>query len=326
MHHDRCTPFHTANWARVLCESYGYKPRYVAALGNDRFDAVLPVLDVESILTGRRGVSLPFSDLCEPLADSENLTKQLFNSALELGRQNDWRYYELRAGCPLNLGVEPSARFLEHVLRLDSEENALFRRFDKNTRRAVKRATSNGVTVTLSRSLGALRAYHHLNAMTRRQHGLPPQPWSFFANVHKHLISQHLGFISLALHENRPIAGSVYFHFKQRAFYKFAASHPKHTPLCAGFASAWAAIRWYARNGYKSLSFGRTEPDNGGLRRFKLGWGTEERPIAYYRCDLRGSRTARAQPMVTGPHNAVFRKLPLTVSRCIGSVLYRHMG
>jgi len=32
----------------------------------------------------------------------------------------------------------------------------------------------------------------------------------------------------------------------------------------------------YIENGYESLSFGRTEPQNESLRQFKKGWAAEE--------------------------------------------------
>src|SRR5687767_12604218 len=57
------TFFHSSHWGRVLWETYGYQPYY------HRFDGAgrrifLCLSEIDSWITGKRGVSLPFSDEC----------------------------------------------------------------------------------------------------------------------------------------------------------------------------------------------------------------------------------------------------------------------
>ncbi len=61
------TIFHTSTWARVLYESYHYDPVYFTLFKKNKLSALIPVMEVKSILTGCRGVSLPFSDYCDPI-------------------------------------------------------------------------------------------------------------------------------------------------------------------------------------------------------------------------------------------------------------------
>ena len=58
------TVFHSSNWAWVLKESYGYVPRYYV-LENEAGDikAAIPFFLIQSRLTGKRLVCLPFSDI-----------------------------------------------------------------------------------------------------------------------------------------------------------------------------------------------------------------------------------------------------------------------
>jgi hypothetical protein len=52
--------FHTAAWARVLMETYGYEPRYyVVENSAGQIEAGWPCMLVASALTGKRLVSLP---------------------------------------------------------------------------------------------------------------------------------------------------------------------------------------------------------------------------------------------------------------------------
>src|ERR1700744_6593634 len=62
--HARATVFHGSGWARVLHETYGHQPFYFCRFENGQLPVRLPVMEVLPRFGGRRGVSLPFTDLC----------------------------------------------------------------------------------------------------------------------------------------------------------------------------------------------------------------------------------------------------------------------
>jgi len=88
----------------------------------------------------------------------------------------------------------------------------------------------------------------------------------------------------------------------------------------------WEAIRWFADKGFKSLCFGRTEPENEGLRQFKAGWGAEETQVHYFRYDLRQNAFVPGKEKGEPPYAHLFRATPAPILNAIGSLLYRHMG
>ena len=59
--------FHTSAWAKVLHQTYKHQPFYLQFSRGRRLAALIPLMEVRSPFTGRRGVCLPFSDACEPL-------------------------------------------------------------------------------------------------------------------------------------------------------------------------------------------------------------------------------------------------------------------
>src|SRR5580658_5887369 len=67
--HSGSTIFHGSGWARVLNETYGHTPMYVCQFQGKRLARTLPIMEAASPLTGRRGVSLPFTDACAPLCE-----------------------------------------------------------------------------------------------------------------------------------------------------------------------------------------------------------------------------------------------------------------
>jgi lipid II:glycine glycyltransferase (peptidoglycan interpeptide bridge formation enzyme) len=135
-----------------------------------------------------------------------------------------------------------------------------------------------------------------------------------------------MGFIVLASFRGTAIAANVYFNFGDQILYKYGASDRAFQHLRASNLVIWEAIKWGCDHGYKTLCFGRTEPENEGLRQFKAGWGARERLIKYYRYDLRKGAFIKAPHIVRPSHRKIFGKLPIPILKLLGSVLYRHMG
>ena len=86
----------------------------------------------------------------------------------------------------------------------------------------------------------------------------------------------------------------------------------------------WEAIKYFCDTGAKILHFGRTSPTNYGLRRFKLGWGSQEggNPILEVPRQL---RVDQCPTRCRSPGRFLFRRLPSVVARWAGGLLYPHL-
>ncbi len=320
------TFFHTAAWARVLREAYGFFPRYFVAREAGELAALVPVMEVDSALTGRRGVSLPFTDYCEPLGSDASALQETVQSVLRFGREQGWKHVEFRSGSRFPEKAMPSLSYYGHRLDLTPGPDRLFDRLKSEVRTAIRKAQQAGVRAEVSDSLDAVRLFCRLNELTRRRHGLPPQPFAFFQRVHEHVLSKKRGIVVTAFSGDRVIASSMFFHFAGRAVFKYGASDRRFQSLRGNNLVMWEAVRWYARSGGSELCLGKTEQANEGLRQYKLGWGAAEFPVDYFKHDLRRQEYVQDRDPIEGWYNPMFRLLPPGVSRLIGSVLYRHMG
>ncbi|HEY5705684.1 MAG TPA: GNAT family N-acetyltransferase [Terrimicrobiaceae bacterium] len=322
--HPDFTFFHSAAWTRVLRKTYGHKSvsLNLSQLGETK--ALVPLLEVASPLTGRRGIGLPFTDFCDPLFFGE-YDPRIVESLRALARQRGWKYFEIRGDKTSALSARPSLAFYGHALDLRSGTKALFEGFSSSVRRAIRKAESHGLDVQLSESEEAMREFYRLHVQTRRRHGLPPQPMAFFRNIHSEIIKRGSGFVVLAHRGPTPVAAAVFFQMGRKAIYKFGASDEKHQELRGNNLVMWHAIRSLAERGFESLHFGRTSRENEGLRRFKLAWGAVEEPIEYFRFDTRANDWIVTRDNVSGFHNSLFSRLPLALNRLIGAVLYPHL-
>ena len=156
-------------------------------------------------------------------------------------------------------------------------------------------------------------------------HGLPPQPFSFFRKIYQHIISKKKGIIVLASFDDKIIAGSINFHFGNKAIFKYGASDKKYLHLRPNNAVMWESLKYYIQNGYKHFHFGITELRNSGLAQFKRGWGTTERIIHYNRYDYAKAAFVSAGSEIKPPYR-LFRALPIPVLNMAGNLIYRHVG
>ena len=305
---------------QVLEETYGFKRVCVKSPAGGR----LPLMEARSTLGGRRAVCLPFTDHCEPIAGSREEFRELWEESLARGRAADWKSIEIRGGKKWLPDAPASLQFYSHVMDLKAGEEVVFGRFDGSVRQAIRKAEKVGLKVEKSDDLEGMRAYYRLHCVTRKKHGLPPQPWSFFLNIHKHLMSKGLGVLVLARSDQIVVAGAIFFYGKQ-AVYKFGASDENWQQARGNNLVMWEGIRWLAAQGCEHLDFGRTSLKNEGLRRFKASWGSREGLLDYVKYDVCRARFMVDKDRASGWHNQIFSRMPIALLRIAGSILYRQM-
>ena len=83
--------FHTSAWAKVLHKTYNHQPFYLQFSRGRRLAALVPLMEVRSALTGRRGVCLPFSDVCEPLIFDPEVADAVRDRLVRFARERRWR-------------------------------------------------------------------------------------------------------------------------------------------------------------------------------------------------------------------------------------------
>jgi hypothetical protein len=324
--HPESSFFHGSAWARVLHETYAHQPAYFCRFAAGQLAALLPVMEVSSRWTGRRGVSLPFTDVCVPLGGGEGDGHALYDEALAHGRRGGWRYLECRGpvpGCP---GTSPSLAFYGHVIDLEPGPDALFNGLEGAVRRGIRRAEEERLQIEFGTDLESVRIFYALHCQTRSRHGLPPQPFRFFENIACHVLNQGQGGVFIARAGLAPVAAAVFFHHGRQALYKFGASDYAFQRLRPNNLLMWEAMKRYARQGFRRLHLGRTSLGNEGLRRFKLGLGAAEHRIEYSKYDFSRQGFVVDTDRAEGWFNRVFRCLPLPLLRLAGQALYPHLS
>jgi len=318
--------FHGTAWARVLHETYKHRPVYFAKIADGRLHGLLAVMEVSSPWTGRRGVSLPFTDLCTFLQIGDADRTAFYRVAMEHGRKRGWKYLECRTNDSRWPGSSPSLSFWDHIINLGCGPKALFNGLEGAVRRGIRKAEATQLQIHISNNPEAIQSFYSLHCRTRRRHGVPPQPFRFFENIGRHILGPGHGIVSMACLGEKPVAASVFFQFGRNAIYKFGASDYSFQQLRPNNLVMWHTMKYYAERGVTQLHLGRTSLGNEGLRRFKLGFGAREEKVNYYRYDFNRCHFVTTVDQADGWINNIFRRFPPPLFRLAGQILYPHLS
>jgi len=316
--------FHHPAWSGLLAECYGYRPFVLASLDEGgRVNGGIPLMDVESRLTGRRWISLPFSDYCAPLCSSPAVQESLVGHLIAQYEAKAIPRTEIRWAIPARPGLYRDERFVLHTIKLMSDPAALMKTFDKTrVRETLRQAERRGIEIRWGAGKADLFTFYDMLVDTRRRHGSPVQPRRFFDLLWDRIIDKGFGFLLMAYKEDEPVGGTVYVHYRGTLTAKYNASAPKHWKLRANNSLYWAAIKWGCEHGLTLFDFGRTETSNQNLRDFKNGWGTVEEPLVYSTIADREPRHSSGR--IDALMKLVIRNSPPAVCRWLGESLYKH--
>jgi CelD/BcsL family acetyltransferase involved in cellulose biosynthesis len=326
--HPRATVFHSAGWLRALSRTYGYAPvAFTPARPDEAPEDALLFCRVESRLTGRRLVSLPFSDHCDPLVADPARLEPLLRALARREEISRTDYSALRPLSPeFHRGLETSGwvaaeRYLYHEIDLRPGPEAVFRALHKSSvQRKIRRAEREGLEYREGNSADAIDAFYALHLPSRRFQGAPPQPRAWFHNLAACLGDAFR--VRLALQRGRPVAAVVTLAAGRRMIYKYGASDPRFNALGGMPFLFWKTIRDGCDGGFEVLDLGRSDLDNPGLILFKNRLGARSRELMYFRRPPGARRTKGLRR----PPVALVRRLPLPVLELLGKWLYRHGG
>jgi hypothetical protein len=330
--HPQGTAFHLSNWARVLQKTYGYIPHYLTLEDSDKkIKAGCPFFLIKSWLTGDRLVCLPFTDVCYPLVTSGEDVKFLFSTVVEKAKREKVDYIEVRGEYPdvslQSLHFENHSYYKLFKLDLSQGINSIWEGFDKSNRKQIGRAERANLRIEKSETEKDMKDFYLLNLATRRKHGVLSQPYDFFENIWQELILKGLGFVLLVKYQKLPIAGGVFFAYKDTVYYKFNASDRNYLQYHPNHLLQWQAIKYSRQNGYNYLDSGRAAPDNPGLIRFKSRWGMQGIDLPYYYWPtVKGVTCTEQKSLKYRMVTSVMRRTPTAISKTAGKLFYKHLG
>jgi hypothetical protein len=321
-------------WLDLISRLYGYSVTPLTITNSSgELTGYLPICSLYSPLTGRRLVSLPFSDHSPLLAEDEASAHALIDKAIQLAQMQKARYLELRTGgghpaLARDAHLAESSLYVRWLLPLTCGADPIWSGLRKPVQRQIKKSQHLGVQVRIAETRADMDVYYRLHLQTRsKKHGMPAQPPRFFFGLWDAFAASDRMKLLLAHYEGKVIAGMILLACGSMVHYAYGASDECYLQLAPNNLLMWQAITWACEQGYQTFDLGRTACDNEGLMEFKRRWGATKEPLTYYYYpQMAGLASTSEQSLKFRVLTTCWRQLPLQVTGPLGGYLYKHLG
>ena len=315
------TFFHQSGWARVIEEVFGYRTYFLYAERSARIEGVLPLAFVDSWLTGRALVSLPFCIEAGVAAISVEARAALEREALLIAAQLGVAHLEIRSR-----GVhQPDwptqdlyVRFEKPILPEAADNLAAIPR----KQRAVVR---KGQAAGLVARRDEVSRFHALYADNMRRHGSPAHGQRYFEKLCE-VFGDQCRVLTVADARGVALSSVMSFYFRDTVLPYYAGDVAAARESHANDFKYWALMDEARVAGCTVFDYGRSKVGSGSFS-FKKNWGCEPQPLYYQYQFLRGQRAVPEH----NPNNpkyrfliAAWRRLPLPLTRILGPRVARH--
>ena len=321
--------FHTSRWQHFLETAFPHMKGCVLAIKDTqsgKITAGLPIYEVRSWILGKRLITVPFANWCQPLASGPTQLAALLQGVEEHTRATSARSATIALKQPVptvdQKWVQESS-WVHHWINLDRRPEELFQRFSRTAvRQLVRKAERNGILVTRDRSKKELLRFHRLLVQSRCRLGLPPIPYRVLA-ARRAAVAPDSQALLMARVDSTLLGGVTLLFDRGECHLEFAGQADGTRKTGVMPLLYWRAINMAYDVGCRRFSFGRTARDQTGLAIYKRRWSTqeEELPCLHLTRHSHGPQlTNSARPFV----RRFIQQAPVPVSQIVGAYLYRH--
>lgn len=320
--------FHAPPWLRAVANTYGLTPQ--ATILGDEETAVAGLAHVRiEDARGARLITNPFSDFCDPLADTAGEWQALTSALL-----SDRAPYTMRirhSAWPLQderLHAEEIGTW--HAVDISADEETQWAQLGGSSRRNIRHAQQAGVVVEVSADPTQLREFFDLHRQVRKyKYRLLAQPWAFFEQLHEQFAPNGRLHVLLARVHGHAVGGILAIAWGDSLYYKFNASALDELDVRPNDLLAWESINLARRLSLARLDFGFSDGDQPGLIRYKRKFATVE--SAVHKLTREGDpvpESARRLGRDLGALTALLtdERVPDDVTEAAGSLLYHYFA
>jgi len=314
--------YHLSGWRSIIERHLRHPAHYLYCERDGAITAVLPLVNVKSLLFGNALISVPFLVYGGPVgADSESIDL-VVTAARELACELAVDHLELRNRTRLEGDWHSRDSYVTFRKRIDPDPDKNLMAIPRKQRAMIRKGIKAGLEVEFDQYTGRL---HAAMVACKRNLGTP-----FFAASWLRAIKEAFGEqveITTVTLAGRTVCSVMSFRFGDEILPYYGGGGDLARELKGNDFMYWAVMEKACQDGIEIFDYGRSMVGSGAYR-FKKHWGFEPEPLPY-QYYLVG---AEAPPNLN-PSNPRYRllinawkNLPLPVAALIGPPLARRLG
>lgn len=301
------TPFHLLSWITAWSLTFGYKPLFLVALDyNDSIIAGMPILEIPSYT----GLCIEYHSL--PWGGYGSIIMR-DDAEPEIYRHIIIRFLDLLQRWNVNKGIavdfNDNNPFWTHfatniqestayILPLDRPIEDIYRQYDRSIKKNIRTAKKTNVIVRDIEKIDEVKTYHSITQAVARKYCREQYPRQLFMNIYRLMTPRGEAKFTLALRDNKPLAGVLHICNNRHVFNWLTASYPECYQYRPNEALISNIIEWASKKGAKIYNLGSSPNDAHGVIRFKRKWGTTGKTYKIYEVE-------RISKIVKGINSAI---------------------
>lgn len=322
---ERCeeaTFFHRAGWAEVIRRSFGHRTYLLYAERDGEIEGVLPLGHINSLLFGNALTSVPFAVYGGAAALNDEARDALEQRAIELAEELQVDHLELRHRQPRHTDWPTKELYVTFRKPIDPDPEVNLKAIPRKQRAVVRKGISAGLTAAEDSDVDRLFLAYSESV---RNLGTPVFPKRFFATL-REVFGEQCRVLTIT-HEGQLLASVMSFYFRDEVLPYYGGGTSAARNLYGNDFMYWELMRRSAEEGIRIFDYGRSKEGTGSYR-FKTHWGFEPEPLYYEHKLIRATEMPDINPL--NPKYRIFialwKRLPLPMSRMLGPLLARDLG
>jgi hypothetical protein len=332
--HPAGTIYHLSAWRTIFEKSFNYRSWLLMARDRISCDLIgaLPLYLVPTPFV-RRLVSVPFRDRGGVLWNSPEAFCALIDRAKEIMSAVNAVAIELKslAGYPAELVARENLVEQHYWIRSASDlrganTETIWRNIG-DKRKNIRRAREQNLTfVDITQDPAAPAIWYELHLDTQKRLGLPPFPRQFFSCLLEELRPGERIKLFAVKDQGLYLAASIVLLDRRIAIYAYGASSRSAQLSRPNDFLFFNMMRWSAENGYECFDMGSDSPQQENLLAFKSKWLASQECVPRYGFGNAAASIADSSATRYALLRAVFRRLPRSLLRGIGTNVTRYFG
>lgn len=317
----RASFYHRWEWKAINERAFGHQSTYLAAVEDNRFVGVFPLVRLKSLLFGNLACSMPFVNYGGPAAESDAAEQRLLEAAAQVTEEWGVDYLEIRSQRRLNDRYPCSDHKVSMTVALEPDPEIVMARFEREQRKEIRRAYKNGFSTRFGPEL--LDDFYQILSASWRDLGTP----IYHAAYMKSIVGTFPDTTLLCVvydAQGRPAAGAFIGFHRETVEGMWLGMRSEYRRQLVGYVLYWELIKRACELGYRRFHLGRSSKDS-GAEQFKKKWNAEALQL-YWQYIL---RTRDRVPSLR-PDNPRFQlairtwqKLPLPMTQALGPYIAR---
>ncbi len=320
--HPEATFFHLSGWRRVIEQAFGHTCWFCYVERNGEILGVLPLAYINSWLFGRKLTSLPFAVYGGVLSKNRQASKLLIEEAKSLAKRLGVDSLELRNQQPCYpdwLRQHHHDTFIKPI----ADTPALILGDIKKKQRAVLRQALNSSLIwKLEKNTDN---FFTVYSESVRNLGTPVFHKRYFQLLID-TFPDKTNILSV-FHQGKVVSSVLSFFYKDHVLPYYGGGSYQAKSLKSNDLMYYQLMCLSREMGISQFDFGRSKIGS-GAHAYKRHWGFEPTPLYYENFPVKLQQMRNNSP--TNPKYQMFirlwRRLPLSLSQCIGPILAKDLG